>query len=53
MISYGADATLEENPFELGLGRLVDLEMEAPSSARRRCSGSRGRASNASSSGSR
>ena len=30
MISYGSDATLEENPLELGLGRLVDLEMEAP-----------------------
>ena len=29
MLSYGADATLEENPFELGLGRLVDLEMAA------------------------
>lgn len=29
LLSYGADATLEENPFELGLGRLVDLEMPA------------------------
>ncbi len=29
MLSYGADATLVENPFELGLGRLVDLEMAA------------------------
>lgn len=29
LISYGADATLAENPYELGLGRLVDLEMPA------------------------
>jgi len=29
MLSYGADMTLAENPFELGLGRLVDLDMEA------------------------
>jgi aminomethyltransferase len=29
MLSYGADMTLTENPFELGLGRLVDLGMEA------------------------
>ncbi len=27
LISYGADATLSENPYELGLGRLVDLDM--------------------------
>lgn len=26
MLSYGADMTLEENPFEIGLGRLVDLD---------------------------
>ena len=29
LISYGADATLTENPFELGLERLVDLDQEA------------------------
>ncbi len=29
MISYGTDATRAENPFELGLGRLVDLDQEA------------------------
>ncbi|MDH3914371.1 MAG: aminomethyl transferase family protein, partial [Rhodospirillales bacterium] len=29
MLSYGSDVTLAENPFELGLGRLVDLDMEA------------------------
>lgn len=29
MISYGADATRDENPFELGLGRLVDLDGDA------------------------
>jgi aminomethyltransferase len=29
MLSYGSDITLAENPFELGLGRLVDLDMEA------------------------
>lgn len=29
LISYGADATLAENPFELGLDRLVDLDQEA------------------------
>ncbi len=29
MLSHGADMTLAENPFELGLGRLVDLDMEA------------------------
>ena len=29
LISYGADATLSENPFELGLDRLVDLDQEA------------------------
>ena len=29
MLSYHADMTLENNPFELGLDRLVDLEMDA------------------------
>ena len=29
MISYGSDATRAENPFKLGLGRLVDLDQEA------------------------
>ncbi len=29
LLSYGADATLEENPFELGLDRLVDLDQPA------------------------
>ena len=29
MLSYHADADIHTNPFELGLGRLVDLEMEA------------------------
>ena len=29
MLSYGADATLQENPFELGFDRLVDLEQAA------------------------
>ncbi|MXN64300.1 glycine cleavage system protein T [Stappia sp. GBMRC 2046] len=29
MLSYHADMTLKNNPFELGLDRLVDLEMEA------------------------
>ena len=29
MLSYHADADLHTNPFELGLDRLVDLEMEA------------------------
>ncbi len=29
LISYGADATLNENPFELGLDRLVDLDQDA------------------------
>ena len=29
MLSYHADMTLENNPFELGMDRLVDLEMEA------------------------
>lgn len=29
MLSYHADADAETNPFELGLDRLVDLEMEA------------------------
>ncbi len=29
MLSYHADMTLRNNPFELGLDRLVDLEMEA------------------------
>ncbi len=29
LISYGADATLAENPFELGLERLLDLEQKA------------------------
>ncbi|MEM7207599.1 MAG: glycine cleavage T C-terminal barrel domain-containing protein [Pseudomonadota bacterium] len=29
MLSYVADATIENNPFELGLDRLVDLEMPA------------------------
>lgn len=29
MLSYHADMTLEHNPFELGLDRLVDLEMDA------------------------
>lgn len=27
--SYGADMTIEDNPFQIGLGRLVDTEMEA------------------------
>lgn len=30
MLSYHADADLTTNPFELGLDRLVDLEMDAP-----------------------
>lgn len=29
MLSYHADADIQTNPFELGLDRLVDLEMEA------------------------
>ena len=29
MLSYQADMTLENNPFELGMDRLVDLDMEA------------------------
>lgn len=29
MLSYHADMTLKNNPFELGMDRLVDLEMEA------------------------
>ncbi len=29
MLSYRADADIETNPFELGLDRLVDLDMEA------------------------
>jgi aminomethyltransferase len=29
MLSCGSDITLEEDPYELGLGRLVDLDMEA------------------------
>jgi glycine cleavage system aminomethyltransferase T len=29
LLSYGADITLEENPFEIGLGRLVDLDQPA------------------------
>ncbi len=29
MLSYHADMTLRNNPFELGLGRLVDLDMTA------------------------
>ena len=29
MLSYHADMTLENNPYELGMERLVDLEMEA------------------------
>ena len=29
MLSYGSDVTLAENPFEIGFGRLVDLEMDA------------------------
>lgn len=28
LLSYGADMTLENNPFEINLDRLVDLEME-------------------------
>lgn len=30
LLSYGADMTLAENPYELGLDRLVDLDMAAP-----------------------
>ncbi len=30
MLSYGADMGLTENPFEVGLGRLVDLNKPAP-----------------------
>jgi aminomethyltransferase len=29
ILNYGADMTLEENPYEVGLGWLVDLEQEA------------------------
>ena len=29
MLSYHADADINTNPFELGLDRLIDLEMEA------------------------
>ena len=30
MLSYRADMDIDTNPYELGLGRLVDLDMEAP-----------------------
>ena len=30
ILSYGTDMTLENNPYEINLGRLVDLEMDAP-----------------------
>ncbi|MEM7168608.1 MAG: glycine cleavage T C-terminal barrel domain-containing protein [Pseudomonadota bacterium] len=30
MLSYHADMDLQTNPFELGLGRLIDLDIEAP-----------------------
>ncbi len=30
MLSYRADMDINTNPYELGLGRLVDLDMEAP-----------------------
>lgn len=30
MVSYGADAGLAENPFELGLDRLIDLDQDCP-----------------------
>ncbi len=30
MLSWGIDVTPEENPYEVGLGRLVDLSIEAP-----------------------
>jgi aminomethyltransferase len=29
MLNYGADMTLADNPYEVGLGRLVDLDQEA------------------------
>ncbi|WP_299400287.1 dimethylsulfoniopropionate demethylase [Pelagibius sp.] len=29
LLSYGADMTLENNPYEMNLGRLIDLEQEA------------------------
>ena len=29
MLSYVADMTIENNPFEMGFGRLVDLDMDA------------------------
>ncbi|HSF15316.1 MAG TPA: glycine cleavage T C-terminal barrel domain-containing protein [Vicinamibacteria bacterium] len=29
ILNYGADMTLENNPYEVGLGRLVDLDKEA------------------------
>jgi aminomethyltransferase len=29
MLSYGADMTVQENPFEIGLGRFVDLDHDA------------------------
>lgn len=29
LLSYGSDITLEDNPYVLGLGRLVDLDKEA------------------------
>ena len=29
LLSYGADMTLENNPYEMNLGRLVDLDQEA------------------------
>ena len=29
MLSFQADMTIENNPSELGLGRLVDLDMES------------------------
>lgn len=29
ILNYGADMSLEENPYEVGLGRLVDLHQEA------------------------
>ena len=29
ILNYGADMTLENNPYEVGLGRLVDLEQDA------------------------
>ena len=53
ILNWGADMTLANNPFEVGLERLCNLDGDFEFKGKERCAGSATRASSASSSASR